>query len=540
MQISVLFGRPTARVLSMGTLALALTLLPLPALAAACPFDSGGSDAMNDGVVLTRYALGISGNPLVASTRYASLDPLLVKNNIECVGCALDINGDGQIDTVDTTIIARHLVGFKDASLSNGLTLGSGSRNTTSAVTSFLANGCAVGGALNAFTLGGNAFGDVLNPAVLGTTDGKPLIISVGSGSGLRMAISAGANTVGAISIASGSANNSAAGLGSTVAGGGFLGDDCNDYATNTFTRTCGNVASAELATVGGGYRNIASGSSSIVSGGGGNTASDFFSSVLGGRQNTASGYGSTVAGGLDNVASGISSFAAGRHARALHNNAFVWGGSGSLDTVSSAAGEFVVAAPGGVQLRAPTNLYFGSSVRQMINLYGTDFGIGIQTATQYYRSNSLFCWFVGGVHSDSSCTPGGGYLAMVLSSGGLSVNGTFVSASDRNIKENFGTVNAKATLAKVLSVPLSAWNYKADEGKSRHLGPMAQDFRRLFGLGKDDKTIAVTDASGVALAAIQGLHQLLKDKDAKISALEKANEAMQRDMALMRKRLGM
>jgi len=32
--------------------------------ASVCPFDSGGSDALNDGVVLTRYALGITGAPL--------------------------------------------------------------------------------------------------------------------------------------------------------------------------------------------------------------------------------------------------------------------------------------------------------------------------------------------------------------------------------------------------------------------------------------------------------------------------------------------
>lgn len=63
--------------------------------ASTCPFDGGGSDAVNDGVVLARYALGISGPPLTASTRYASLDPLQVKANIECQGCSLDLNGDG-------------------------------------------------------------------------------------------------------------------------------------------------------------------------------------------------------------------------------------------------------------------------------------------------------------------------------------------------------------------------------------------------------------------------------------------------------------
>ena len=101
-----------------------LAWLPASSIAQTCPFDNGGSDAVNDGLVLARYALGITGAPLTASTRYASLDPLQVKNNIECVGCALDMNGDGQIDTVDTTIIARHLAGFQGASLTAGLALG--------------------------------------------------------------------------------------------------------------------------------------------------------------------------------------------------------------------------------------------------------------------------------------------------------------------------------------------------------------------------------------------------------------------------------
>ncbi|MEO7255871.1 MAG: hypothetical protein ABIZ83_16685 [Casimicrobium sp.] len=111
-----------------------------------CPFDNGGSDAVNDSVVLTRYALGITGAPLVASTRYASLDPANVKANIECVGCALDMNGDGNVDAVDATIIARHLSGFQGASLTAGLALGSGTRSTPTAVQSFLAIGCGMTG----------------------------------------------------------------------------------------------------------------------------------------------------------------------------------------------------------------------------------------------------------------------------------------------------------------------------------------------------------------------------------------------------------
>lgn len=126
-----------------------------------------------------------------------------------------------------------------------------------------------------------------------------------------------------------------------------------------------------------------------------------------------------------------------------------------------------------------------------------------------------------------------GGGTKMRLDNVGLDVNGTISSLSDRNAKENFGAVNAKTVLAKVLALPLTAWNYKADEIKSRHLGPMAQDFKRAFGLGKDDKSIATTDVSGVALAAIQGLHQVVKEKDATIAAME-------RELAAIEKKLGM
>ena len=38
---------------------------------------------------------------------------------------------------------------------------------------------------------------------------------------------------------------------------------------------------------------------------------------------------------------------------------------------------------------------------------------------------------------------------------------------------------------------------------------------------GQDERTIALVDSEGVALAAIQGLHQLMQEKDARIVALK-------------------
>jgi hypothetical protein len=107
----------------------------------------------------------------------------------------------------------------------------------------------------------------------------------------------------------------------------------------------------------------------------------------------------------------------------------------------------------------------------------------------------------------------------MRLNSGGLRVNGTFVSASDRNMKENVQPVDPLEVLAKVAALPLSEWTYKADGEHSRHLGPMAQDFHAAFGLGADDKHIATVDADGVALAAIQGLNRKVEERSQKLEA---------------------
>lgn len=234
------------------------------------------------------------------------------------------------------------------------------------------------------------------------------------------------------------------------------------------------------------------------------------------------------VAGGTNNLVADDCgfSFAAGRRSRVNHPGAFVWADSQNASFASAGANTFNIRAEGGVHVAADTSQFFGSATRQMLNLWGDDYGIGVQSATLYQRSDSNFSWFKGGSHSNSATTPGaGGVELMRLTSAGLRVNGTFVSASDRNLKENFTAINPREILDKVAALPLSQWNYRADPG-ARHLGPMAQDFRAAFNLGADDKTIATVDADGVALAAIQGLNEKLR---------EQANALSERDVRIAR-----
>jgi len=93
---------------------------------------------------------------------------------------------------------------------------------------------------------------------------------------------------------------------------------------------------------------------------------------------------------------------------------------------------------------------------------------------------------------------------------------------SDRNAKENFRPTDGREVLKRVAALPIQTYNLKTQDPSIRNIGPMAQDFAAAFQVGEDDKHITTIDADGVALAAIQGLNEVVKEKDARISALEK------------------
>ena len=100
-----------------------------------------------------------------------------------------------------------------------------------------------------------------------------------------------------------------------------------------------------------------------------------------------------------------------------------------------------------------------------------------------------------------------------------------WTNASSRSLKTAFEAIDPLAVLDKVADLPVQGWRYKVEDASTRHIGPVAEDFQRLFGLG-DGESIGTVDADGVALAAIQGLVQKMDkrapsaSKDAEIAEL--------------------
>jgi hypothetical protein len=355
----------------------------------------------------------------------------------------------------------------------------------------------------------------------------------------------------------------------SSIVGGGYQNlafDTCatvaggeRNQATNVFGTVSGgywNTAGGYASTVGGGFENVASDYDATVAGGTYNQATNAESSVGGGHWNTAGGYNSTVgggvcngalgwaatvAGGANNVASGICSFAAGHRAKAQADGAFVWADSTDVDFVSSIANQFAVRAAGGVYIQSDRGVALNAANRPIITRGYDAFGPTAPAEKQGLGRWGMFMEpfnLVIGIPGDD--VPGrsfqvGKYASdgswvglMLVDQTGYVQARVFNPTSDRAAKENFTPINTREVLAKVASLPLSQWNFKQDPS-ARHLGPVAQDFHAAFGLGTDDKHIATVDADGVALAAIQGLYQVVQEKEARIASLEQRLAELER-----------
>jgi len=112
-----------------------------------------------------------------------------------------------------------------------------------------------------------------------------------------------------------------------------------------------------------------------------------------------------------------------------------------------------------------------------------------------------------------------------VTANGNMAISGILYTGSSRTIKDNIDTVENSSILTKLDELPVSYWNYKTTNADDRHIGPMAEDFYELFGLGTSNKYVAPGDLAGIALAAAKALNEKSTIKDDQISKLSKENE---------------
>ena len=270
----------------------------------------------------------------------------------------------------------------------------------------------------------------------------------------------------------SGGAGNEAGGHGSTVGGG--VGNTASSLMS-TVSGGIDNQTSGQAAVVGGGQANVASGHWSVIAGGTDNGTGAGTSAVGGGWKNQATGNSSVVPGGESNKASGSHSFAAGQGAKAKHSNTFVWSDGATDSLVSTGDDQFIIRAGGGVG----------------INRNDPDFPIHVGVS--------------------------------MLNGNGAHVTdaGSWTNGSSRTFKHGFEEIDKTELLQRLATLSVTKWRYNGEDEFS-HIGPVAEEFRAAFGLGHDDRYITTVDAEGVALAAIQGLYELVLAQQREIEALKK------------------
>jgi trimeric autotransporter adhesin len=541
-----------------------------------CPFETMGSSVTREGVVLTRYALGLRSDALVSNTSFTSADVPAIEATILCPSCGLDINNVGGFDSIDATIISRKLSGFSGDSLTNGLALGTGGSRTPAQVQSFLLAGCTGANATNAWVQGGNAFGA---PGVLGNTDAQPLTVQSGGAqisvlipgaNGLRISQATVANAPNVVN--GSSANAVSVGVrGATVAGGGIpSGATDPDYGGENpnlvtdhygavgggYGNRAGNnnatVSDAAFATVGGGNANVASGSLSVVGGGYNNEASGYISTIVGGelnkaidsysyvgggRSNSASGTESVVVGGRSNTSPGAgSAILGGASNNTAGAEAAVVGGS---NNTASGAQSVVVGGFGNIA-NGEGSFAAGTKAKALQDgcfVWGDTMNDNVECNTA-----DAFVARARGGFSLITAGTAGAYTGATLPAGA----GAWTTLSDANVKTAFRSVDVRSVLEQVIRMPITSWQYKAQQG-IRHIGPTAQAFAASFGFGETDKGISTVDADGVAFAAIQGLNQkldeqakLISSRDKQIHQLERMNETLMKELVAIKKRIGM
>ena len=290
---------------------------------------------------------------------------------------------------------------------------------------------------------------------------------------------------------------------------------------------------------LGGGFQNSITATAATIGGGAFNYLAGGGGTIAGGYQNTNTATYGTIPGGVANSVSGNFGFAAGYGASARHQGAFVWADASGpalpdntpIPYPSTGFNQFLIRAAGGVGVG--TNNPQGA-----VHIASANYSPQLRVEQTIPNDYARLRLGVSGSPAWDVAVASGGTPAMTFWNGSQNVmtinyngnvtaSGTFNGTSDRNAKQDFTPVDKRAILERVTRLPITTWQYKTDAA-TRHIGPVAQDFFREFQVGTDERHIATVDEEGVALAAIQGLHEVVQEKEAAIRELQSKNDSLE------------
>ena len=251
-----------------------------------------------------------------------------------------------------------------------------------------------------------------------------------------------------------------------------------------------------------------------------------------GGNQVTASGYGAFAYGDLVNVSSTVG-VGFGSNITVSGTAGFSAGASNvcsgfactAIGYTNRAGGQGAVALGYRTTAQGDYSVALGSRAATCSSVNGT----GVCTGTVYTGS------FVWGDASPSST--GGAFVNnqadnefRIRANGGIrlrvstAANGntpgaggnvgcdltlavpTWTCASSRTLKHAYEDVEGEDVLARIATIPVTTWEMIGDSTRTRHMGPVAEDFHAGFGLGMGPTAIGMGDIDGVTFAGVKAL----------------------------------
>ncbi|HEX6574536.1 MAG TPA: tail fiber domain-containing protein [Gemmatimonadaceae bacterium] len=223
---------------------------------------------------------------------------------------------------------------------------------------------------------------------------------------------------------------------------------------------------------------------------------------------------------GSSNTVSGTAGFTAGA------SNRCTGFGCTAIGFTNTAGGQGAIAI--GYRVTANCDYCVALGHRASANGHDGSFNIGDESNTDSVMAsanNQFNARYAGGYRL---YTNAGKTLGVQLAPNATS----WTTISDRNVKENFRSLKSEDILKRISAIQVSVYNYKDDPDKTKHIGPMAQDFQKAFRLNSDDKHINMSDLDGVNLAGVQALEARTRRMQAEIDAKDKKIESLEERIA--------
>jgi hypothetical protein len=232
---------------------------------------------------------------------------------------------------------------------------------------------------------------------------------------------------------------------------------------------------------------------------------------------------------GASNNVSGTAGFSAGAGNNCAGFGCVAMGYTSTAGGVGGGQGAVAI----GYRVTADCDYCVAIGHRASANGHDGAFVIADQSTTDSVEAsanNQFNARYAGGyrLYTNATTTTG-----VSLNAGGSSWN----VISDVNRKENFLAIDGEDILARIRGLPVSSWRYIDEQDRSvRHIGPMAQDWERAFGLSGDPTTINMSDFDGVNLAAVQALEARTAGQEERIRALEAENARLREENAALQR----